>query len=142
MTTPITYQPQIRVKGYSYWKISRLMEVILHIGPSENDRAKTLASDVLTRRPYGLELRNEYLLPLRLEMQGWHHSALSADDRTGTAHFMMKILFDRLLADTTIDRETGIANKFNPQLLTLETLIAFDQSKMLSEAVVARMAEQ
>ena len=119
MPAAVVYNPTERVSGWEYYSVERLFRV-LH---ERCDRVVVLelCEEALSRQPVGLELRNLFLLQIRANLQEW-----KAGETLAT---MLKTMLTRLLNDSV---SGGV---FDYELLTLDTLIAFDPSKMLERGL-------
>lgn len=109
------YDPQYHVAGYDYYEIGRLLR-ILHERCDRED-IKDLCENALLRQPRGLELRNEYLLPIREGLQEWKEGV--------TISMMVKLILTRVLDDSV---EGGV---YDYNRLSLSTVVAFDPHKEL-----------
>ncbi len=114
---PVVYNPDSRINGYDYFSVGQVLK-ILH-GRCDRERVISLCERALTERPDGLELRNEYLLPIRSGLQMWREGTTLAS--------MLKTMLSAFLDDSI---EGG---KFDYRRMNLDTVIAFDPSKLLEE---------
>jgi hypothetical protein len=112
MQTPtMAYNPQHRFPGVDYWQIGQILRILET--ECELQSVQTLVQDALRYSPEGYALRNDYLNPIRVQLQGW---------RVGwTLSSMVKNLLQMLLIDTR-DGKLAI------ETLTLDTLLAYDPS--------------
>ncbi len=114
---PVVYNPLTRKEGYDYFSVGQILK-ILH-ERCDRERVISLCERALTERPVGLELRNEYLLPIRSGLQMWREGVTLAS--------MLKTMLSAFLDDSI---EGG---KFDYNRMDLDTVIAFDPSKLLEE---------
>lgn len=130
------YDPSLIVEGWLYFKVGRILFVLWESLGDHSPHAKALIDECLTREPKGLELRNQYLLKIRSELQGWK----TFDPRQGFTVTPMaslcKILLSRVLDDSVVSDDPKKNGKIRPEKLTLYTLVGVDPSKELEEAVV------
>lgn len=113
------YNPEHRVAGVDYYSVGQLINIVREQCP--RPEVQDICENALIRKPYGLELRNEYLLPIRTGLQEWKSGV--------TISLMIKLIFTRLLNDTV---EGGV---FPYEQLRLSTIVAFDPSTDLTEAI-------
>ncbi|MEK0326690.1 MAG: hypothetical protein QQN63_13410 [Nitrosopumilus sp.] len=111
----VVYDPQFRKKGVSYYSVADILR-ILH-DRCDRDSVKTLCEEALTRQPRGLQLRNEYLLSIRVDLQAWREGV--------TLGSMAKVLVSELLDDSV---EGG---PYPYQRLSLRTVVGYDPSRIL-----------
>ncbi len=117
----VQYDPVVRIHGFKYYQISDIMVALAK--SCEFEEVQDLVEQALTYQPEGLELRNEYLLKIRVELQTWRSS--------GTASTMVKYLISRLLDDTV----SGDNNKLPAERLRMNTAVAYDPRKVVDFAV-------
>lgn len=116
----VTY-PAKRVDGHDYYSIAQILNVIYKY--CDVEKAKTLCETALIDSPVGLQLRNDFLLPIRVELQEWHAGT--------TISLTCKMLLQRILEDTTTDLKK---QKLDYNRLSLATLIAFDHTHEMKQA--------
>lgn len=112
----VVYDPQFRKKGVAYYSVADILR-ILH-DRCDRDSVRSLCEEALTRQPRGLQLRNEYLLPIRVDLQAWREGV--------TLGSMAKVLVSELLDDSV---EGG---PYPYERLSLGTVVGYDPSKLLS----------
>lgn len=137
----VIYEPSLRVAGWYYFTIGRILYVIwesiniqmrqgMVIDEAGRKRLETLqhaaalCSDALDKEPTGLELRNDYLLPIRTDLQEWSFGAMGSN----IIGSMCKLLLTAILDDSVATPEDGTRAA---EGLTLYTRVAYDPSKQL-----------
>lgn len=115
----LAYNPERKISGWQYYSIGQIFSVLENRCDREYVRA--LCSNALARSPSGLELRNEYLLKIRVGLQEWKEGI--------TLAAMIKTLLTVLLDDTV---EGGL---FDYRMLNLDTVVAYDPSKLLEARI-------
>lgn len=111
----VVYDPLYRKGGVSYFSVAEILR-ILH-DRCDRDSVRSLCEEALTREPRGLQLRNEYLLPIRVDLQAWREGV--------TLGSMAKVLVSELLNDSV---EGG---PYPYERLSLRTVVGYDPSKIL-----------
>ena len=114
---PLVYNPTVTRDGYAYYTIRQIFRVL--IDRCDVKEVKDLCENALSSNPVGLDLRNNYILPIRVELQGWHQGT--------TISIVVKLMLTRILEDTVADPRR---QKLDYKMLTLGTLVAFDQNKL------------
>lgn len=131
----VYYDPNLVIDGFIYFKIGRILYILWENLGDHSPRAKGLIDECLTREPTGLELRNEFLLPIRTALQEWK----TFDPRVGFTvspmASMCKLLLSRVLDDSVLSDDPSKNGIIHPNSLTLSTVVAVDPSKMNKEAV-------
>ena len=117
---PAEYNPKHQYSNTDYYVIGQLLRVLIE--RCDRERVQDLCEQALSRRPYGLELRNEYILPIRENLAEWTDGI--------TLHVIIKMILSRILDDTV---EGG---KYDYEKLTLDTIIAFDPNSIMKDAIV------
>lgn len=129
----VVYNPQMKYAGYTYYFIGRILFILWESLPDDPEgtqeqkamwlEAKRLIDECLTLEPRGLGLRNEYLLPIRVNLQ---------DFKTDTSRAQIcKRVLTNILDDTVVPG--GI---LPPEALSLKTQVAVDYSRLNSERLV------
>jgi len=114
------YNPSNRVDGVVYYQVGQILNILLN--ECDREDVKALCDRALTYKPSGLELRNEFLLPIRAGLQEWKSGI--------TISIMCKLMITRLLDDTV---QGGV---FDYERLYLSTVIGFDPSKEMKKVIV------
>lgn len=113
----VVYDPNTRIQGYAYYEVGRILRILME--RCTIDRVRDLCEEALTRAPQlePLQLRNEYLLPIRVALQGWKEGY--------TLAVMMKQMLSALLDDSV---EGG---PYDYNRISLRTIIGYDPSKQI-----------
>ena len=116
----IRYNPTAVRKGWDYYSIGIICRILIE--RCDRPEVQDICENVLTMNPTGIDLRNNYILPIRVGLQEWRVTYNLAR--------IIKVLLSRVLNDSV---EGGIVDYRG---LSTNTIIAWDISKMLDEAVV------
>lgn len=114
---PLTYDPTHRIQGWDYYSLGQIFSVLEK--RCDREYVRTLCSNALSRNPTGLELRNEYILKIRVGLQEWKEGI--------TLGAMIKTILTNVLNDTIV------GGLYDYNYLSLDTTVAYDPSKLLDE---------